>query len=102
MTITQLDPSRPTRDFDTRDFPRHGGRVIALKPIRAGDELTFFYPATEWAMDRPFDCRCRSGRCLGQVQGASQLPAHVLQGHRLSPHIETLKHGGRGQLRTAC
>jgi hypothetical protein len=64
--------------------------LIALEPISAGDMLTFFYPSTEWTIASPFDCACGSPHCLGQVAGASQLPEHALQGHRLAPHITEL------------
>ena len=33
-------------------------RLTALRPISEGDELTFFYPSTEWAMAEPFECGC--------------------------------------------
>lgn len=59
----------------------------ALRPISAGEELTFFYPSTEWAMSRPFACECGTSRCLTQIAGASQMPSHQLRGHRLAPHI---------------
>lgn len=26
--------------------------------IKAGDDITFFYPSTEWEMAQPFDCAC--------------------------------------------
>jgi hypothetical protein len=73
--------------------------LIALAPIAPGDELTFFYPSTEWAMAAPFDCRCGAERCLGRVAGASQVPAEVLVGHRLAPHIARLVAGARGDRR---
>lgn len=73
--------------------------MIALRPIAAGDPITYFYPSTEWTMASPFDCQCGSPRCLGKVAGASQLPASALQGHRLAPHITALlrKAGARVQ-----
>ena len=64
--------------------------LAALRPIAPGDELTFFYPATEWAMDEPFACACRSPACLRRVAGASQMSANELEGHRLAPHIVRL------------
>lgn len=27
--------------------------------LKEGDELTFFYPSTEWSMAQPFDCLCK-------------------------------------------
>ena len=36
-------------------------RVICVaKELNPGDELTFFYPSTEWEMDQPFPCWCGS------------------------------------------
>jgi hypothetical protein len=72
-----------------------GWALIALSPIAPGDELTFFYPSTEWSMASPFDCRCRSPRCLGRVSGASQMPPRALAEHRLAPHVERLRGGVR-------
>ena len=65
-------------------------RVIALKPIEAGEPITFFYPSTEWRMAEPFDCACGSPRCLRRIAGASQMPERSLQGQRLNPHITRL------------
>ncbi|KAI0060954.1 hypothetical protein BV25DRAFT_1887393 [Artomyces pyxidatus] len=60
----------------------------ALKPIRAGDFLTFFYPSTEWDMDQPFDCVCNAPSCLGRISGASVLSKDVLLArHFVSPWI---------------
>lgn len=33
---------------------------FALKDISAGDDLSFFYPSTEWDMDQSFECWCGS------------------------------------------
>ena len=62
--------------------------LVALKLIAPGDELTFFYPSTEWRMESPFDCECQSYRCLGRIDGASRLGPVTLSTHRLSAHIE--------------
>src|SRR5262245_19905850 len=32
--------------------------ITAARDIAAGEELNFFYPSTEWEMDRPFVCLC--------------------------------------------
>ncbi len=34
--------------------------LIALRNIEIGEEFTFFYPSTEWSMDRGFNCICQS------------------------------------------
>ncbi len=69
--------------------------VVALSPIAPRDELTFFYPETEWTMASPFDCACRSPRCLGRIAGASEVPAGALGGRPLAPHIRRLLAGAR-------
>jgi len=63
------------------------GSIIALKAIGAGEAITYFYPSTEWAMARPFACLCKSGNCLGTIQGASQMDLNVLGQYRLAGHI---------------
>ncbi len=63
--------------------------VIALQNIEIGEEFTFFYPSTEWSMDRGFDCICQSENCLGYIQGASHLPLNVLAKYKLSDYIQS-------------
>jgi len=72
----------PNVFIDTQDMC-----IYALKPIFKGDELTFFYPSTEWEMDKPFECQCGSENCLNQIQGAkflSSLPPQKLNQHIIS------------------
>ncbi|KAI8344921.1 hypothetical protein BD560DRAFT_493287 [Blakeslea trispora] len=64
--------------------------LMALQDIKKGDELTFFYPSTEWDMAQPFDCWCGSEKCIGKVDGARNLPAEKLQKFMLSDHIRQL------------
>ena len=73
-------------------------QVLTLKAIKPGDELTFFYPATEWRMQSPFPCECGSERCVGEIRGAAELPAGVLQRYRLSPVIMELISFGSGEI----
>jgi SET domain len=67
-----------------------GMRVVALRPIAEGEELTYFYPSTEWDMAEPFDCSCQACSCLGRIEGASHVPLDVLARYRLNPHIVRL------------
>jgi len=82
---------RPNGFFDT-----HTQRLIAVEPISEGDEVTVFYPATEWRMVAPFSCRCEHDTCIGWVEGAAALPETVLRHYRLNPHIERLRAAVRG------
>ena len=60
---------------------------IALKDIHIGDELLFFYPSTEWKMDRPFNCECGSPQCIGLISGAYALSEENQKKYRLSKFI---------------
>jgi hypothetical protein len=75
----------PNVFFDLRTM-----QLRALTPSREGDELTFFYPSTEWAMSETFDCPCGSMDCLGHIQGAAYLDDETLKGYELSDHIKDL------------
>jgi hypothetical protein len=61
--------------------------MIARRDIEKGEELSFFYPATEWEMQAPFICLCGSSNCIHVVAGARFLPFSTLEGHYLSKHI---------------
>ncbi|KAJ3187751.1 hypothetical protein HDU85_006144 [Gaertneriomyces sp. JEL0708] len=65
--------------------------VIAERDLQAGDELTFFYPSTEWDMSQPFDCWCGAKTCVKQVAGAKNLSAEQLKGRYIARHIQELK-----------
>lgn len=69
------------------------GELVALRDIRIRDELTFFYPSTEWHMVSRFACRCASMHCIGTVAGAHSLVPEQLRAHRLNPHVRHLLAG---------
>lgn len=62
--------------------------VTCLRRIEVGEEMTFFYPSTEWSMAQPFDCDCKSQKCLGRIQGALHLHPAILQTYKLSNYIK--------------
>ena len=64
--------------------------IVATRHILAGEELSFFYPSTEWQMWRPFPCECGSKHCIGRVAGAKCLSWAVLSRYHLTPHIVRL------------
>jgi hypothetical protein len=55
--------------------------------LQAGQELTFFYPSTEWAMDQAFACLCGSKSCLGWISGAGDMPTAQLERFWLNAYI---------------
>lgn len=69
--------------FDTENM-----KVIALKDIEISEELTFFYPSTEWSMAQTFNCLCQSKNCLKTIKGAADLPLEILTKYKLSKYIQ--------------
>lgn len=59
----------------------------AAREICAGEELTFFYPSTEWEMARPFMCQCGAAECIRLVVGSRYLPLDVLSRYFINQHI---------------
>jgi hypothetical protein len=73
----------PSVFFDVTNW-----KLIALMAIEAGDELTFFYPSTEWEMAQPFVCFCNAANCLHNIQGAADLDEKILAHYRLTDFIQ--------------
>lgn len=81
----QVGPGRHART-DLLDYVDHSCRpnalvaienmqLVALRPIAAGEAITFFYPGNEVEMAQPFTCTCGSVDCLGEIAGAFYLTA---------------------------
>ena len=64
--------------------------VFAARDIAPDEELTFFYPSTEWEMSAPFICLCGAPNCIHVVAGARFLPLSTLEQHFLNRHIREL------------
>ena len=65
-------------------------QMVARRDIEQGEELSFFYPSTEWEMDAPFICLCGASNCIHVVAGARFLPLSTLENHYLNRHIRDL------------
>ncbi len=76
---------RPNVFFDMASM-----QLKAVTPIRKGEEITFFYPSTEWSMAEAFECHCESADCLGAIQGAAYLDEETLKRYDLADHIKDL------------
>ena len=63
-------------------------RVVCIKPVGPGEEITFFYPSTEWRMERPFRCLCQSPHCLHKIAGAQFLTRDEQQRYRFTSFIK--------------
>ncbi|TGO15877.1 hypothetical protein BPAE_0534g00010 [Botrytis paeoniae] len=67
-------------------------RVVDKRPLQVGDDLTFFYPSSEWDMVQPFQCGCGAGpnKCLGYISGAKHIHAELLNRYWLNDHVRDL------------
>ena len=63
-------------------------QLAALTEIAVGQELTFFYPSTEWEMTESFQCSCGAAQCLGTISGAVALTDEQRKRYRLSPVVQ--------------
>ena len=73
----------PCCNIDTLTY-----KVYANKDIKKHDELTFFYPSTEWSLKQPFLCRCGNKNCIGYVYGAYDLNvSKYTKTHFMNLHI---------------
>lgn len=63
-------------------------QLVALKPLQPEDEMTFFYPSTEWKMTQCFDCYCGSPHCLGEIKGAAYLSKESQEKYRFTDFIQ--------------
>src|SRR5687768_13134476 len=64
--------------------------MVARRDIEKEEELSFFYPSTEWEMDAPFICLCGASNCIHVVAGARFLPLSTLENHYLNEHIREM------------
>ncbi|KAH6850864.1 hypothetical protein B0I37DRAFT_123275 [Chaetomium sp. MPI-CAGE-AT-0009] len=76
----------PSLIFDTASM----NIIAGPKGLQPGDELTFFYPSTEWYMAQPFDCLCGTATCRGRIAGARDMAPAQLDGLWLNGHIRAL------------
>ena len=61
-----------------------GLQLVAIKPIRQREEITFDYNTTEFEMSTPFTCEC--GHCGGTLIRGFKFLAPEEQ-HRLEPRL---------------
>jgi hypothetical protein len=66
-------------------------RVARGTDLKKGDMLSFFYPSTEWEMDRGFGCLCGEESCVGEVKGAKEMSKEELKRWFINDYIWELK-----------
>lgn len=78
----------PSLEIDTEKMEV---RVARGRDLKKGDLLSFFYPSTEWSMDRGFECLCGEKGCVGQVKGAKDMKKQDLDKWFINGYIWELK-----------
>jgi hypothetical protein len=76
---------QPNAFFDTDRM-----ELVALKPIGIKEEISFFYPSTEYDMAQPFLCFCGSQDCLRNIRGAKYLSEEIQNKYRFTGFIRQL------------
>lgn len=61
--------------------------LLSLRAIQKGEEFRFFYPSTEWMMEEPFECQCKTNKCLGMIKGAHAMSEAEIDQYRFSDFI---------------
>jgi len=75
----------PNTFIDTKDLS-----IIAARSIMPGEDLTIFYPSTEWEMAKPFICQCKAPDCLGLIAGAKYLLPEIINRYHINLHISQM------------
>jgi len=65
-------------------------QLECISDIETGEELRFFYPATEWKIAQQFICNCGKPSCVGLIQGAADTPTEVLNKYKLTDFIKSM------------
>lgn len=73
----------PNVFFDTTTM-----QLVALREVKEEEEMTFFYPSTEWKMTQSFNCYCGHAGCLGDIRGAAYLSKEARERYRLTDFIQ--------------
>lgn len=63
-------------------------QLVALKFLQSEEEMTFFYPSTEWKMTQAFQCYCGHPSCIGKIKGAAFLTKTERDRYRLTDFIQ--------------
>ncbi len=63
-------------------------QLICIRAINTDEEITFFYPSTEWKMDVPFNCCCNCQYCIGYIAGAKYLTIKQQKRYRFTDLIQ--------------
>jgi hypothetical protein len=74
----------PNAFFDVDQF-----QLVALRDIEESEEITFFYPSSEWEMSESFLCNCGEINCMGIIRGAVNISKPIINKYRLTQFIQS-------------
>lgn len=80
---------QPSLEIDTA---RMEVRVARDRDLKVGDDLTYFYPSSEWKSPRPFKCLCGSPEdvCIDWQKGSHNLSKETLEKYFVNEHVQQL------------
>ena len=92
MPLDEIQARYPWRFVDHSCDPNatlDGLEFRALRPIAAGESVTYNYNTTEFDMAAPFSCQCGVETCSGRIRGFAHLPTPAQTRLRpwLAPHL---------------
>ena len=59
--------------------------IIARRNILSGEEIRFNYNTTEYKLSAPFQCKCKSENCIGEIKGFRYLSD--IEKEKLMPYL---------------
>lgn len=74
---------KPNVFFDTTNM-----QIVVLRPLDPEEEITFFYPSTEWDMTQGFNCYCGEDCCISEIKGAAWLTEAQTKQYRFTDYIK--------------
>jgi hypothetical protein len=60
-------------------FDVDGLTMVAIRPIAAGESITFFYPGAEVELAQGFTCGCGAAHCIGELKGGFYLTTEQMR-----------------------
>jgi SET domain-containing protein len=64
FTAHSCDPNALMKFVDTSTT-----KLVATRLIKKGELVSFNYCSTEWDMSTPFQCKCGTTQCFGEIRG---------------------------------
>ena len=70
-----------------------GFDFVTVRPIKAGETVTFNYLSSEWTMEGTFNCLCGAATCFGHIAGYKNVPKEKrhLMSHVVTSYVKAME-----------